>query len=240
MTSSESAASAKAKGSRILVLDDDSTTRRLLESALVAEGFTVQTFGTVAHAMAAIGREAYDLYLFDIILPDGDGLTCCRMVRERSQKPIIMLTVKGDLSDIVKGLELGADDYIIKPFRVPEVVARIRAQLRRSGELSRPSTTDAIRVGEITVDRGMRDALVNGVPAQLSQKEFEILELLALRQGKSVNKHAIMEEIWGYEEEVSEKILAVYVRRLRLKIEANPDEPKFLHTVRGFGYRLGG
>lgn len=221
----------------VLVLDDDSIARRLLETALVKEGLSVQTYGTIAHARAAITREPFDLYLLDIVLPDGSGLDVCAQVRQRSGNPIIMITVKGDLGDIVRGLEAGADDYVIKPFRMPEVVARVRAQLRRA---QRDTTTAnvAIRVGDLVVDRDIRDALVRGAAVHLSPREFEVLDLLASRLGKNVPRGEIIDAIWGEEEDLSEKILAVYVRRLRCKIEENPDVPRYLHTSRGFGYRL--
>ena len=227
----------RAAPARIFVLDDDTIARRLLETSLAGEGFTVQTFGTIAHARAAIAREPYDLYLLDIVLPDGNGLDLCEPIRQRSHSPIIMLTVKGDLTDIVKGLEAGADDYMLKPFRMAEVMARIRAQLRRAqrGEEGRDS---AIRVGDLVIDRDVRDALVRGAPIRLSPREYEVLELLALRGGKSVSRETIIETVWGQKEDLSEKILAVYIRRLRCKIEDDPDHPRYLHTVRGFGYRL--
>jgi DNA-binding response OmpR family regulator len=223
---------------RILVLDDDSMSRRLLEAALTAEGLAVETFGTFAHASAAALRQPYDLYLLDIVLPDGDGLDLCKQTRQRSQAPIIMLTAKGDLSDVVQGLELGADDYIVKPFRMPEVVARVRAQLRRTQERSTARDT-AVRIGDIVIDRELRDALVGGKPAGLSPREFEILELLAQSVGRSVSRETLIDGVWGERDDLSEKILAVYVRRLRIKIERDPDNPQYLHTVRGFGYRLG-
>lgn len=222
---------------RILILDDDSVARRLLEAALCGDGLEVRTFGTIAHARAAIERDSYDLYLLDIVLPDGDGLEVCRFIRGRTQNPIIMLTVKGDLSDIVKGLEEGADDYILKPFRMPEVIARVRAQLRRSVRSEQGDA--AIRVGDLVVDRDLRDAVVRGKPVHLSPREYEVLDLLAARAGRSVSRETIIQSIWGEQEDLSEKILAVYVRRLRIKIEDDPDRPRFLHTLRGFGYRLG-
>ena len=223
---------------RILVLDDDSMSRRLLEAALTAEGLAVETFGTFAHASAAALRQPYDLYLLDIVLPDGDGLDLCKQTRQRSQSPIIVLTVKGDLHDVVKGLELGADDYIVKPFRMPEVVARVRAQLRRTQERSAARTT-AVRVGDVVIDRDLRDASVRGTPAGLSPREFEILDFLAQSAGRSVSRDALIDRVWGERDDLSEKILAVYVRRLRIKIERDPDNPEYLHTVRGYGYRLG-
>lgn len=223
--------------SRILVLDDDSVARRLLEASLTGEGYLVHTFGTMAHARAAIAREPYDLYLLDIVLPDGNGLEMCAIIRQRSQNPIIILTVKGDLHDVVEGLEAGADDYVSKPFRMQEVAARVRAQLRRS-QRKDDAREAAIRVGELVIDRDLRDAVLHGKAVRLSPREFEILELLATRDGRSASRETIIESIWGEQEDLSEKILAVYVRRLRLKIEENPEQPRYLHTVRGFGYRL--
>src|SRR4051794_29914731 len=193
---------------RILVLDDDAVARRLLEASLSGEGFLIQTFGTMAHARAAIAREPYDLYLLDIVLPDGNGLDLCRTIRQRSQSPIIMLTVKGGLGDVVEGLEAGADDYVSKPFRMQEVLARVRAQLRRAQRREDARDT-AVRVGDLVIDRDLRDALVNGKPLRLSPREFEILDLLAARGGKSASREAIIESIWGEQEELSEKILAV-------------------------------
>lgn len=222
---------------RIFVLDDDTVARRLLETSLAAEGFIVQSFGTVAHARAAIAREPYDLYLLDIVLPDGNGLDLCEAIRQRSHSPVIMLTVKGDLTDIVKGLESGADDYMLKPFRMAEVTARIRAQLRRS-QRSGEEKNATIRVGELLVDSNLRDAVIGETPIHLSPREYEVLELLARRGGKAVSRETIIDTVWGEQEDLSEKILAVYIRRLRLKIEKDPDNPRYLHTVRGFGYRL--
>ena len=219
------------------MLDDDAVARRLLEASLSGEGFLIHTFGTMAHARAAIAREPYDLYLLDIVLPDGNGLDLCSYIRQRTQNPIVMVTVKGDLSDVVQGLEAGADDYVCKPFRIQEVMARIRAQLRRSR--GREDARDAaVRVGDLVIDRNLRDALLNGKALRLSPREFEILDFLAARGGKSASREAIIEAVWGEQEELSEKILAVYVRRLRMKIEENPDKPRYLHTIRGFGYRL--
>ena len=221
---------------RILVLDDDSTSRRLLEAALAAEDVIVETYGTFAHASAAARRQPYDLYLLDIVLPDGDGLDLCREIRERSKNPIIMITVKGDLTDVVRGLEMGADDYIVKPFRMPEAIARVRAQLRRAQGGSKES---AIRIGDVVIDRDARDASVNGAMVRLSPREFEILDVLGERMGRTMAREDLIDAVWGERDDLSEKILAVYIRRLRMKIESDPDNPRYLHTVRGVGYRLG-
>jgi DNA-binding response OmpR family regulator len=221
---------------KILVLDDDATARRLLQALLEEEGFSVQTYSTIQHASLAIQRETFDLYLLDIVLPDGDGLEICRKLRERALGPIIMLTMRGSLTDVVAGLEIGADDYVIKPFRPPELLARVRAQLRKFER--RTGHSPVLRVGPILFDRDLHDVLVDGKPVHLSPKEYELLELLASRAGRVMSKDAILEAVWSDAEDVSEKILAVYIRRLRCKIEASPDDPRYLQTVRGVGYRL--
>ena len=222
---------------KILVLEDDSITCRLLQAALTEAGLDVSTYGSLLHARSAIQAEDFDLYLLDLSLPDGDGLTLCSSIRARSQKPIIMLTTRGAISDIEKGLDEGADDYITKPFHLREVVARVRAQLRRSKSTSQVIPENAIRVGELRIDRETRDVFVGGTLVPLSPKEYDILELLALRAGRTVSKELIVDRLWG-EEDVSDKILAVYIRRLRCKIEEDPDNPRYVRTIRGVGYRL--
>jgi DNA-binding response OmpR family regulator len=223
---------------RILVLEDDGPTCRLLAATLTEAGYSVATYGTLAHATAAIHASDIDLYLLDLSLPDGDGLTLCASIRTRSQKPIIILTMRGALADIEKGLELGADDYITKPFQIREVVARVRAQLRRSASTSSEST-NVIRSGDLLLDRETRDVFISGRPIALSPKEYDVLELLAVRAGRAVNKELIVDRLWGDAEEISDKILAVYIRRLRCKLELDPDNPRYVQTVRGVGYRLG-
>jgi DNA-binding response OmpR family regulator len=222
--------------SKIFVLEDDATARCLLQALLEKEGYSVQTYSTMQHASLAIQREAFDLYLLDIGLPDGDGRDLCRTLRGRSLGPIIMLTMRGSLSDVVAGLEIGADDYVVKPFRAPELLARVRAQLRRAAQSS--SSAPVLRVGPLLFDPDLHDVVVDGAPAHLSPKEYAILELLAKRSGRVVSRDAILEAVWRSADDVSDKILAVYIRRLRCKIERSPAEPQHLQTVRGVGYRL--
>ncbi len=223
---------------KILILEDDAGTCRLLRAALTEAGLGVETYGSLLHARSAIRAEEFDLYLLDLSLPDGDGLTLCPAIRARSQNPIIMLTMRGAIADIEKGLDQGADDYITKPFQVREVVARVRAQLRRSMRASQAESEHTIRIGELLINRDTRDVFVRGTQAFLSPKEYDILELLALRAGRTVSKDVIVDRLWG-EEDVSDKILAVYIRRIRCKIEEDPDNPHFVVTIRGVGYRLG-
>jgi DNA-binding response OmpR family regulator len=224
---------------RVLVVEDDAVSRQLLKRIVEIEGHVADTASGYHQAVALIDRQSYDLILLDLTLADGDGLNVCRHVRAQHQTPpIIIVTSRGASADVVTGLELGADDYVVKPFNVDVLTARIRAQLRRTSETRRGEAVDQIRIGRLVIDNGLRDAIVEGSPAGLTNKEFELLILLAQREGRAMAKEAILDHL--FEGEVrSEKILAVYIRRLRQKIEADPDNPTTLHTVRGFGYRLG-
>lgn len=223
---------------RILVVEDELLTRRTLQALLQGEGFAVTTVGSVAEALAAVDRDTYDLVLLDLVLPDGDGLSACRRIRTRHQMPIVILSTKRELSDRVAGLETGADDYIVKPFEPAEVVARVRAQLRRANELSHAGAAEIIRVGPLAVDSSLQDAVIDGKSAGLTQKEFRLLHLLASRAGKAVSREFLLEQLWAEDELSSDKNLAVYIRRVRQKIEEDPDDPRFLLTVRGFGYKV--
>ncbi|HEX2060886.1 MAG TPA: response regulator transcription factor, partial [Thermoanaerobaculia bacterium] len=152
--------------------------------------------------------------------------------------PIVILSTKRQLEDRVKGLENGADDYIVKPFEPLEMIARVRAQLRRAQELSGDSGRTVIYVGRLAVDPSIQDALIDGAPAGLTQKEFRLLHLLATRAGKAVSRDFLIEQLWADDELASDKNVAVYIRRIRQKIERDPDAPEILLTVRGFGYRV--
>jgi two-component system alkaline phosphatase synthesis response regulator PhoP len=223
---------------RILVVDDELLTRRTLQAILEGDGLAVTTVGTAAETLAEVARREYDLILLDILLPDGDGLTCCRQIRLRHRMPIVFLSTKRELVDRVAGLEIGADDYIVKPFEPVEVVARVHAQLRRAYELSRSAPGDQIRVGRLLVDSGTQDALVDGMPAGLTQKEFRLVHLLASRAGRAVSREYLIEQLWANDELASDKNVAVYIRRIRQKIERDPQTPQLLLTVRGFGYKI--
>ena len=222
----------------ILVVEDELLTRRTLQELLQREGFAVTTAGTVAEALGEVNRRAYDLVLLDIILPDGDGLTACRRIRERHRMPIVFLSTMRQLEDRVAGLETGADDYIVKPFEPLEMIARVRAQLRRAQELNRDGEGKVIHVGRLVIDSALQDALIDGVPVGLTQKEFQLLHLLASRAGKAVSRDFLIEQLWADDELASDKNVAVYIRRIRQKIERDPDQPEILLTMRGYGYRV--
>ena len=223
--------------SHILVVDDELLTRRTLQSILESEGFSVTTVGSVAETLAEVSRRVFDLILLDILLPDGDGLSCCRQIRLRHQMPIIFISTKRELADRVAGLETGADDYIAKPFEPAEIVARVRAHLRRA-ELGRQEPGETIRVGRLTVDGGLQDVVVDGSAVGLTQKEFRLVHLLATRAGRAVSREYLVDQIWSVDELASDKNVAVYIRRIRQKIERDPNQPEILLTVRGFGYKL--
>jgi DNA-binding response OmpR family regulator len=222
----------------ILVVEDELLMRRNLQELLQKEGFVAVTVGTIAETLAEVNRRSYDLILLDLILPDGDGLEACGRIRERHRMPIVILSTRRQLEDRVAGLETGADDYIVKPFEPAEMLARVRAQLRRAQQLSSSDDREVIRAGHLTIDPAMQDAFVDGRPAGLTQKEFQLLHLLAGRAGKAVSRDFLVDHLWADDELGSDKNVAVYIRRIRQKIEKDPDAPEILLTVRGYGYRV--
>lgn len=222
----------------ILVVEDDLLTRRTLQDLLQREGFSVTTAGTVAEAMAEVNRRGYDLILLDLILPDGDGMDACSRIRERHRMPIVILSTRRQLQDRVAGLDTGADDYIVKPFEPEEMIARVRAQLRRAQQLSSSDGQELISAGRLTIDPSVQDALVDDRRAGLTQKEFQLVQLLAARAGRAVSRDFLVDQLWGDDELASDKNVAVYIRRIRQKIERDPDAPEILLTVRGYGYRV--
>jgi DNA-binding response OmpR family regulator len=224
----------------ILIVEDEIQTRKLVQHLLEREGMSVTSAGSVAEALGEVNRREFDLILLDVLLPDGNGFDACRRIRERHRMPIVILSTRRQLEDRVTGLEIGADDYVVKPFEPQELVARVRAQLRRAHELNARSHEGQIRVGTMVVDDSLRDAIVGGRGAGLTQKEYEILRLLAERAGRAVSRDVLVETLWSDDELASDKNVAVYIRRIRQKIERDPDRPEILLTVRGFGYRLEG
>ena len=221
----------------VLVVEDDLLMRRTLQDLLEREGFFVVTAGTIAEALGEVNRRAWDLILLDLILPDGDGIEACKRIRERHRMPIVILSTRRQIEDRVAGLETGADDYIVKPYEPAEMIARVRAHLRRA-QLMKSDGQNLIHAGRLLVDPSVQDALVDGRPAGLTQKEFQLIHFLAVRAGKAVSRDMIIDQLWAEDELGSDKSVAVYIRRIRQKIERDPDAPEILLTVRGFGYRL--
>jgi two-component system response regulator RegX3 len=225
----------------ILMVEDEESITEPLSEALAREGFDTQVAGTVAQALELAGRVRPDLVLLDVMLPDGSGYDVCRELRRESQVPIIMLTARGEETDRIVGLELGADDYIVKPFSAREVAARIRAVLRRAGEVA-ASQGDAgpLEVGELVLDPARRSATLAGTELELTRREFELLELLMREAGSVVSRERLIDEVWDVNWFGSTKTLDVHVSSLRRKLGDDSASPRFIHTVRGVGFRLSG
>ena len=221
-----------------MVEDEESITEPLAE-ALEREGFDTRVAGTVEAALEEARRELPDLVLLDVMLPDGSGYDVCRELRRSSEVPIIMLTARGEETDRVVGLELGADDYVVKPFSAREVVARIRAVLRRSGA-TREQPSGPLEVGELRLDPDRRNATLDGAEVDLTRREFELLELLMREAGSVVTRERLIDEVWDVNWFGSTKTLDVHVSSLRRKLGEDSAAPRFIHTVRGVGFRLAG
>ncbi len=223
--------------SRVLVVEDEESFSEALSYMLGKEGFLVETVATGPDALVAHDRSGADVVLLDLMLPGMSGNEVCRRLRQRSDVPIIMLTAKDSEVDKVVGLELGADDYVTKPFSSRELVARIRAVLRRRSGLEdlAPST---LQVGPVRMDVERHVVTVNGDPVSMPLKEFELLEVLLRNAGRVLTRGQLIDRVWGADYVGDGKTLDVHVKRLRAKIEDDPGRPARLVTVRGVGYRL--
>jgi two-component system response regulator MprA len=218
---------------RVLVAEDDRSVRESLVRALRLEGYDVTAVNDGEQALAAMDASPYDLLLLDIMMPNVDGLTVCRRLRARNvTTPVLMLTARHEVSDRVTGLDAGADDYLVKPFALDELSARMRALLRRT---SVSGADDVLRVGDLVLDPLSRTAERNGRTLELTKTEFDLLELLMVNAGIVLSRDTIYERIWGYDFETSSRSLDVYIGYIRTKTEAG-GEPRLVHTVRGVGY----
>jgi two-component system response regulator RegX3 len=221
---------------RVLVVEDEDSISEPLADHLVREGFAPEVAGTLAAAREAFGRDEPDVVLLDVMLPDGDGRDFCRDVRAGSDVPIVMLTARGEEVDRIVGLEIGADDYVVKPFSAAELVARIRAIQRRGRA---PAARRApISVGGIILDPSSRAVTKDGRPIELSAKEFDLLKLLMARAGEVVGREEIMDEVWDPHWFGPTKTLDVHISWLRKKIEDEPGAPRYITTIRGVGFRF--
>jgi two-component system, OmpR family, response regulator RegX3 len=229
---------ATAKRTILLVEDEESITTPLAE-ALEREGFVAEIARTAAEALELGRRVRPDLVLLDLMLPDGSGFDVCRELRAASPVPIIILSARGEEADRVVGLELGADDYVVKPFSAREVIARIRAVLRRTNAPAAPAA-GPLEVGEIRLDGARRSVTLAGEPLELSRKEFDLLALLMREAGSVVGRERLIDEVWDVNWFGSTKTLDVHVSGLRKKLRDDPAEPRYLHTVRGVGFRFAG
>jgi DNA-binding response OmpR family regulator len=223
----------------VLFVEDEPAITEPLTRLLGREGFDVDPVRTAADAVAHFDRDGADIVLLDLTLPDGDGRDVCRTLRTRSAVPIIMLTARGTETDRVVGLELGADDYVVKPFSVAEVVARIRAVLRRTGRSADEEELPApFSLGGLDIDPGARRVRLDGAEVDLTRKEFDLLLELARRAGSVVTREELMSRVWDENWFGSTKTLDVHVGWLRRKLGDDPRSPRFVHTVRGVGFRF--
>jgi DNA-binding response OmpR family regulator len=224
----------------ILLVEDERAITEPLAEALEREGFVPAVAGTAAEAMETARGSAPDLVLLDIGLPDGSGLDVCRELRRETEVPIIMLTARGSESDRVAGLELGADDYIVKPFSAREVMARVRAVLRRASTASSADGDETLTIGDLSLDTARHLARLGEEPIELSRKEFELLRVLMESAGSVITREALIEDVWDMNWFGSTKTLDVHISGLRKKLGDDPKEPSFIHTVRGVGFRFSG
>jgi DNA-binding response OmpR family regulator len=224
----------------ILLVEDERAITEPLAEALEREGFVPEVAGTAAEAMETARGSAPDLVLLDIGLPDGSGLDVCRELRRQTEVPIIMLTARGSEADRVAGLELGADDYIVKPFSAREVMARVRAVLRRASKTGDGDGSRPIVIGDLSLDPARHQARLAGEPLELSRKEFELLRVLMDEAGSVITREALLEDVWDMNWFGSTKTLDVHISGLRRKLGDDPKEPSYIHTVRGVGFRFSG
>ncbi|MBC6758611.1 MULTISPECIES: MtrAB system response regulator MtrA [Corynebacterium] len=221
--------------SKILVVDDDPAIAEMLTMVMEREGFDTVVVDDGIEAVKAAERENPDLILLDLMLPGMGGVDVCRTVRETSAVPIIMLTAKTDTVDVVLGLESGADDYVTKPFKPKELVARVRARLRRQED----SPSETLEVGDLTIDVPGHAVFRDGKEISLTPLEFDLLHTLASRPKQVFSRDELLEKVWGYQHTSDTRLVNVHVQRLRSKIELDPENPQIVLTVRGVGYKTG-
>ncbi len=220
----------------VLVVDDEPIVREVVVRYLEREGFRTLEAGDGEHARELVERESPALVVLDVMLPGTDGLALCRWIRSRSELPVILLTARGEEADRIVGLELGADDYVTKPFSPRELAARVRSVLRRSSAPQEPA--QLIELGELAIDAGAREVTKAGRAVALTAREFDLLWFLASHPRRVFSRSQLMDSVWGYESAIDTGTVTVHVRRLREKIEDDPSRPERLETVWGVGYRV--
>ena len=207
----------------------------MLGIVLTGEGYEVNLVNRGDEVIAAFESQTPDLILLDIMLPGIDGVHVCKLIREKSMVPIVMLTAKGETQDVVSGLEAGADDYMVKPFNPAELIARLKVRLRRSGAVS----NNGLKIGNIEIDQVSHTILRNGVSVPLTRLEFDLIVALAKEPGRVFTREALLSEVWGYRPATDTRLVNVHIQRLRAKVEEDPEDPKIILTVRGVGYKAG-
>lgn len=219
---------------QVLVVDDDLALSEMLGIVLRAEGFQAEFCEDGAKALRIFRESKPDLVLLDLMLPGIDGIEVCKLIRNESGVPIVMLTARGDTLDIVHGLESGADDYIVKPFKPKELIARIKARLRNE-----PSFIETLTLGDLTIDLAGHKVSRNNEEIALTPLEFDLLAALAKKPWQVFTREQLLTEVWNYRHPADTRLVNVHVQRLRAKIERDPDNPQIVMTVRGVGYKAG-
>ncbi|HZJ07711.1 MAG TPA: MtrAB system response regulator MtrA [Nocardioidaceae bacterium] len=220
---------------KVLVVDDDAALAEMLAIVLRNEGFDSRICPTGDHAMRDFRDYRPDLVLLDLMLPGKDGIDVCKEIRAESGVPIVMLTAKNDTIDIVVGLESGADDYVVKPFKPKELIARIRARVRRFDEPGPESLT----IGDLAIDVAGHTVIRDGAQISLTPLEFDLLVCLARKPWQVFTREVLLEQVWGYRHAADTRLVNVHVQRLRSKVEHDPENPEIVLTVRGVGYKAG-
>jgi two-component system response regulator MtrA len=221
----------------IMVVDDDQDLAEMLAIVLAGEGMEVDLVSRGDQVMAVFQDSHPDLVLLDLMLPGLDGIEVCRLIRAESMIPIVVLTAKGDALDVVRGLEVGADDYIVKPFQTTELLARIKARLRRSA--TTPESSSKLEFGNVFIDLIAHEVRRGENVIPLTRLEFDLLLALAREPGRVFTREALLAEVWGYRHSSDTRLVNVHIQRIRSKIERDPNRPELVLTVRGIGYRAG-
>lgn len=221
---------------KILIVDDDAALSEMLQIVLRQEGFDSVHCPNGTDALETMRATRPDLVLLDLMLPGKGGVEVCREMRNESDVPIVMLTAKSDTADVVSGLEAGADDYVPKPFKAKELIARIRTRLRR---ISADPGADILQIGDLTINVSARSVKRGAISLQLTPLEFDLLLALAKKPMQVFSREALLDEVWGYRNVADTRLVNVHVQRLRAKVEKDPEHPEIVITVRGVGYRAG-
>jgi two-component system response regulator MtrA len=222
---------------RILLVEDDPSIREVTAIGLGAAGFAVTTAADGVDGLERFRAEPFDLILLDVMLPRLDGYEVCRQIRKTSTVPIVMLTARGEAMDVVVGLEAGADDYVRKPFEVPELIARVRAALRRAGPGGTPGESSQLRLGPLVIDVAGRTVTRDGGEVALTRTEFDLLLELVRHPGQVLSRNVLLDRVWGYDYLGDSRLVDVAIQRLRAKVEVDPAAPELIQTVRGAGYK---